>query len=220
MIPAKTRKLLAGAAATAGVILAVGVAYAQQGPRGNRSRLCSTIPPARSAAPRSTFRSDISPTAPRRIRPTALASPRRWASIPDRRRSPRSRPAHFAGGALPVPQANAGNMFLWRPRHDLGTSPWPFPHDGDGFHRPHFVKLPSHRGLSDQAPSVVRADDPPLPPTTTWPDVSANALVGGCGSGSGVVRRHAGRGCAKRRGDQLKALSSGAPGNGTGRGRD
>jgi hypothetical protein len=35
MIPAKTRKLLAGAAATAGVILAVGVAYAQQGPRGN-----------------------------------------------------------------------------------------------------------------------------------------------------------------------------------------
>src|ERR1700733_6914330 len=37
MIPAKTRKLLAGAAATAGVILAVGVAYAQQGPRGKTS---------------------------------------------------------------------------------------------------------------------------------------------------------------------------------------
>src|SRR6202166_1915440 len=34
MIPAKTRKLVAGAAATAGVILAVGVAYAQQGPGG------------------------------------------------------------------------------------------------------------------------------------------------------------------------------------------
>src|ERR1700692_5037927 len=37
MIPAKTRKLLAGAAATAGVILAVGVAYTQQGPRGKMS---------------------------------------------------------------------------------------------------------------------------------------------------------------------------------------
>jgi cytochrome c peroxidase len=37
MIPAKTRKLLAGAAATAGVILAVGIAYAQQGPRGKTS---------------------------------------------------------------------------------------------------------------------------------------------------------------------------------------
>src|SRR6202166_4464820 len=37
MIPAKTRKLVAGAAATAGVILAVGVAYAQQGPRGKSS---------------------------------------------------------------------------------------------------------------------------------------------------------------------------------------
>src|SRR5712672_3661671 len=36
MIPAKTRQLLAGAA-TAGVILAVGVAYAQQGPRGKTS---------------------------------------------------------------------------------------------------------------------------------------------------------------------------------------
>src|SRR6202163_3714706 len=37
MIPAKTRKLVAGAAATAGVILAVGVAYAQQGPRSKTS---------------------------------------------------------------------------------------------------------------------------------------------------------------------------------------
>jgi hypothetical protein len=32
-------------------------------------------------------------------------------------------------------------------------------------------------------PSVVRADDPPLPPTITWSDVSASALVGGCGRG-------------------------------------
>src|ERR1700692_3094902 len=37
MIPAKTRKLVAGAAATAGVILAFGVACAQQGPRGKTS---------------------------------------------------------------------------------------------------------------------------------------------------------------------------------------
>ena len=43
MIPAKTRKLLAGAAATAGVILAVGVAYAQQGPRGKTSYMLVDI---------------------------------------------------------------------------------------------------------------------------------------------------------------------------------
>src|ERR1700737_4931362 len=36
MIPAKTRKLLAGVAAT-GVIIACGFAYAQQGPRGKSS---------------------------------------------------------------------------------------------------------------------------------------------------------------------------------------
>src|SRR6202165_4653355 len=39
----------------------------------------------------------MSATAPRRIQPTELASRRRWASISDRRRTPRNRPARFAG---------------------------------------------------------------------------------------------------------------------------
>jgi hypothetical protein len=32
-------------------------------------------------------------------------------------------------------------------------------------------------------PSAVRADDPPLAPTITWPNASVGVLVGGCGKG-------------------------------------
>jgi hypothetical protein len=32
-------------------------------------------------------------------------------------------------------------------------------------------------------PNTVRADDPTLPPTVTWPNLSASALVGGFGRG-------------------------------------
>ena len=32
-------------------------------------------------------------------------------------------------------------------------------------------------------PSAAKADDPPLPPTITWPNLSASAFVGGCGKG-------------------------------------
>jgi hypothetical protein len=31
--------------------------------------------------------------------------------------------------------------------------------------------------------AVTADDDQPLPPTTTWPDLSATAFVGGCGRG-------------------------------------
>jgi hypothetical protein len=32
-------------------------------------------------------------------------------------------------------------------------------------------------------PSETRADDAPLPPTITWPHLSASTFVGGCGKG-------------------------------------
>ncbi len=32
-------------------------------------------------------------------------------------------------------------------------------------------------------PDMVRTDDPALPPTNTWPNLSASSLVGGCGRG-------------------------------------
>jgi hypothetical protein len=32
-------------------------------------------------------------------------------------------------------------------------------------------------------PSAAKADDPTLPPTITWPNLSASAFVGGCGKG-------------------------------------
>jgi hypothetical protein len=42
-------------------------------------------------------------------------------------------------------------------------------------------------------PSTVRADDPPLPPTITWPNASVSAFIGGCGKGR--VRDLQTRGC-------------------------
>jgi hypothetical protein len=42
-------------------------------------------------------------------------------------------------------------------------------------------------------PSAVRADDPPLPPTITWPNASVSVLFGGCGKGR--VRDLQTRGC-------------------------
>jgi hypothetical protein len=42
-------------------------------------------------------------------------------------------------------------------------------------------------------PSAVTVDDPPLPPTFTWPNASVSAFVGGCGKGR--VRDLQTRGC-------------------------
>ena len=42
-------------------------------------------------------------------------------------------------------------------------------------------------------PDMARTDDPALPPTNTWPDLSANSLVGGCGRGRVSERQT--RGC-------------------------
>jgi len=50
-------------------------------------------------------------------------------------------------------------------------------------------------------PSAVKADDPPQPPASAWPNASASAFAGGCGKGRvGDPQAHRCRGPAVIRG--------------------
>jgi hypothetical protein len=40
-------------------------------------------------------------------------------------------------------------------------------------------------------PDMARTDDPALPPTNTWPNLSASSLVGGCGRVASASPKHA-----------------------------